>query len=89
METYDDEENVVELRKIPLLGFIDMLQMLYDKGADYVDIIAKPDQIQDVLSLVVREDYIDPQANAFTEEDENLSLAFGDSPGTISPNDLV
>jgi len=88
MET-NEEENVVELRKIPLAGFIDMLEMLYDKGADYVDIIAKPNQVQDVLSLVIREDYVDPYCNGFTGEEDDVILAFGDTPNTINPTDLL
>ena len=62
------EENVVELRKIPLEGFIDILQELFDKGADYVDIVARPNEEQDVISLVVKQEYIDPEYNGFEEE---------------------
>ena len=89
MET-NEEENVVELRKIPLAGFIDMLQELYDNGADYVDIIAKPNQQQDVISLIVREEYIDPACNNFVNEEEGPLLIQNPlSLNSINLNELM
>ena len=89
MET-NEEENVVELKKIPLAGFIAMLEELYDNGADYIDIIGKPDQKQDVISLVVREDYIDPYNNNFANmEDGPLFIDKPPSLNTINLNDLI
>ena len=85
-----NEERTVELRKIPLAGFIDILQEIYDKGADYIDIVAKPDVIQDVISIVVKEEYIDAQSNQFTDDDE-LFLPLNDTPlfDMINPEDLA
>lgn len=50
-------ENVI-LRKIFLAGFIDMLNELYDNGADYVDLIGSLSGRQDSIIVQVREEYI-------------------------------
>ena len=91
METYDDGEELVELRKVPIEGFIAILQDLWEKGADYVDIVGKPFQIQDVMSLVVRKEYVNPEYNGFTEEDDmSLNINKGDqSLNSMNLNDLV
>lgn len=81
------EEPTVILRKIPLEGFITMLDELYQKGADFIDIIGKPDKEQDIISIVVRYEYIDPDNDGFTEEDDGDSLAF--THGEINPIDLI
>ena len=47
----------VTLKKIPLQVLIDTLVEIYEKGADYVDIIGIPDNTQDEIGIVVREEY--------------------------------
>lgn len=47
----------VTLRKIPLQVLIDTLVEIYEKGADYVDIVGVPDDTQDEIGLIVREEY--------------------------------
>lgn len=47
----------VTLRKIPLQVLIDTLVEIYEKGADYVDIVGIPDDTQDEIGLIVREEY--------------------------------
>ena len=86
MELMNGSDKMVELRKIPLAGFIDLLQELYEKGADYVDIIGKPNTQQDIISVVVKEEYVDVYNNGFTEDDD-ISLPSGDE--MINLNDLV
>ena len=88
METNDNDEiNKVELRKIPLANFIDILTQLYDEGADYVDIIGKPNDFQDIMQLVVREEYVDREAAAAAMEDNYVEQP---APlNTINLNDLV
>lgn len=84
-----NESLVVTLKKIPLEAFIQMLVELYDKGADYIDIIGKPDEEQDVISIVVRFEYIDPENNGF-ESDENIIVSPEDFDKTdIKPTDLI
>lgn len=82
-----ENNEVVELRKIPLEGFIDILTELHDKGADYVDIIAKPNEEQDVISLVVKQEYIDPDNNRF---DEDITIYPKETPlSSMDLNSLI
>ena len=63
-------ENLVSLQKIPLERFIDVLIELYDRGADFVDIVGSPDKEQDMMSIIVRLEYVDPERNDFDNEEE-------------------
>ena len=57
----------ITLIKIPLEGFIDILMTLYNKGADFIDIIGTPNEIQDTMSVIVRTEYVNPDNNSFGE----------------------
>ena len=52
------EKQPVRFQKIPLEGFIDLLMEIYQRGADYIDILGIPDEVQDVVSVVVRDEYL-------------------------------
>jgi hypothetical protein len=47
----------VTLRKIPIRILIDTLVEIYEKGADYIDIVGIPDDTQDEIGITVREEY--------------------------------
>lgn len=47
----------VTLRKIPIRILIDTLVEIYEKGADYVDIVGIPDDTRDEIGIMVREEY--------------------------------
>lgn len=47
----------IRLKKIPLKLFIETLVEIYERGADFVDIIGEPDAEQDSLTIVVTESY--------------------------------
>lgn len=73
------ENKEIALRKIPLKILLDILQDAWNKGADYVDIIGVPDEIQDNIAIAVKEEYmhieeddieIDPTKD-ITDEDLN------------------
>ena len=82
-----NDDRVVELRKIPLEGFILTLQDIYDRGADYIDIVAKPDVDQDVISIVIKPEYIDPENNYF---EEDLTIYPKDVPlSDMNLNELI
>lgn len=75
------EKQPVRFQKIPLEGFIDLLMELYQRGANYVDILGIPDEVQDVVSVVVRDEYL-AEDNTFDDivsftidmtDDEELS----------------
>ena len=46
----------IEIKKIPLAGFIDMLVDLYNSGVDYANMIVEKGERQDSIWLVNEED---------------------------------
>jgi len=66
------ESPLINLQKIPLENFIDTLIDLYDRGADYIDILASPNPHQDIMSIIVRVEYINPERNDFNGEEDIL-----------------
>ena len=65
----------MRFRKISLQVLIDTLTHIWDSGADYVDIIGIQGDEQDVINIVVQEDYMSDDIEEYEEEDdENPSL---------------
>jgi len=52
------ENKQVVLRKIALQPFIETLVNVYNSGADYIDLVGTPEETQDIISIVVHQDYI-------------------------------
>ena len=52
------ENKQVVLRKIALQPFIETLVNVYNSGADYIDLVGTPEETQDIISIVVNQDYI-------------------------------
>lgn len=52
------ENNPVQIRKIHLDGFIEILVELYNKGVDYIDITGVPDGDQDRMAISFTTDYM-------------------------------
>lgn len=49
---------MMSLRKIPLESFIEILQQLFEEGADYIDIIGEENiNNKDVIKITVRPEY--------------------------------
>lgn len=75
------ENNEVVFKKIPLRVFIDILNDAWHKGADYIDIIGVPDEVQDNIAVAIREEYMHAEPEDEFEidvelenpEDKNLS----------------
>jgi hypothetical protein len=75
------ENNEVTFKKIPLKVFLDILQDAWEKGADYVDMVGVPDEVQDNIAVVIREEYMnaDPEdefeidVELENPDDKNLS----------------
>jgi hypothetical protein len=59
----------VTLRKIPIRILIDTLVEIYEKGADYVDVVGIPDDTRDEIGIMVREEYY--TSNLENEIDDN------------------
>lgn len=47
----------ITLKKIPLKILIEVLTDAWNKGADFVDIIGVPDELQDNIGIAIKEDY--------------------------------
>ena len=52
-----ENKNEVTLRKIPLKIFLEVLTDAYNRGADYIDIIGTPNELQDNIGIAIKEDY--------------------------------
>ena len=60
----------MRFRKISLQVLIDTLTHIWDSGADYVDIIGIQNDEQDVINIVVKEDYMSDDIEEYEEEEE-------------------
>jgi hypothetical protein len=62
----------IRFRKISLQLLLDTLTHLWDAGADYVDIIGIQGEDQDVINIVVKEDYMSEEdTDVYDEEEED------------------
>lgn len=67
----------VRLRKIPLSVFIDTLLDLFNSGVDYVDIIGKNNEEQDVIGISFSDDYM---SKNYKENFDELADDINDEP---------
>jgi hypothetical protein len=66
----------IRFRKISLQLLLDTLTHIWDSGADYVDIIGIQGEDQDVINIVVKEDYMsEEEYDVYDEEDEDQPLS--------------
>lgn len=72
MNSMRQNNKEVRFRKISLQMLIDTLTHIYNSGADYVDIIGIQNDEQDVINIVVKEDYMtDEELEEYDEEDDD------------------
>jgi len=64
---------IITLQKIPIKNLIEILSELYDDGADFIDISGMPNEDQDVISISVREEYMNQDEEYDEESNGNLS----------------
>jgi hypothetical protein len=66
------------LRKIPLGPFIDILQDLFENGADFIDISGdvndEGEAPRDSLKITVKPEYLSPDINNEEEEEDLIDL---------------
>jgi hypothetical protein len=68
------ENEKVILKKIPLQLFIQVLKEVWNNGADYIDIIGVPNEVQDSIEIAVsnqESEEIDFSDKKLDEEDFN------------------
>ena len=75
----------VVLKKIPLKILLDILTDAWDNGADYIDLIGTPDQIQDSIAIAVREEYYSKES---VEDGYDIEIE-ETSPKTLDDIDLT
>lgn len=75
----------VKFRKIPLKLLIETLIHIHDSGADYIDIIGVQDDVQDVVTIAVEEEYLRDDT---TEKPDNIDL-INDKLSDEDINDLL
>lgn len=66
------ENNQVTFRKIPLDILIEILNDAWERGADYVDITGVPNELQDSLTIAIREEYMSPEPEEKVEKDVSI-----------------
>lgn len=76
------ENKEVRFRKISLQLLLDTLTHIWDSGADYVDIIGIQGEDQDVINIVVQEDYMSDEPIDESEDDDD------DDTPTLSDEDI-
>ena len=73
----------IRFRKINLQLLLDALTNIWDSGADYVDIIGIQGEDQDVINIVVQEEYMSEE-----EDIEDYDEEHSDDPPTLSDEDI-
>jgi hypothetical protein len=82
------------LRKIPLEMLIQILQELYDGGADYVDISGDNDvdgSPRDTIKLTVKPEYLsdfDKNDGSSFEQELDIEWTEEDKPSSLSDEDI-
>lgn len=71
-----ENSNEIRLKKIPLLVLLEALKDVYERGADYVDIIGVPGVEQDSIGIAINREYFAPEHDdddddSITDEDLN------------------
>ena len=80
-----ENNNEVILKKIPLKILLDILTDAWDNGADYIDLMGTPDQIQDSIAIAVREEYYSKEG---VEDGYDIEIE-ETSPKTLDDIDLT
>ena len=65
------KQKEIIFQKIFLESFIDVLMNIYERGADFIDLVGCPDNLQDRIEIYVREEYIRQEDKELTREDIN------------------
>lgn len=69
------ENKEIRFRKISLQLLLDTLTHIWDSGADYVDIIGIQNEDQDVINIVVKDDYMSEEEDIQDDDDDLPTLS--------------
>ena len=72
---------MLKLRKIPLQALIEILQDLYDNGADYIDLSGEQKDengsVKDLIQITIKPEYmLHDERNEDDEESEEIELDY-------------
>lgn len=82
------ENNEIILRKIPLKILLDVLTKAWNDGADYIDIIGVPNEVQDNIGIVITEEYY-TKGDAEEDPEEEFDIEVDlDSSEPLDDEDL-
>jgi len=72
----------MQLRKIPLGPFIEILQQLFETGADFIDISGESDDEsetpKDTIKITVRPEYLSDENDDTIELEQEVSMDYSD-----------
>jgi len=71
MKTQDNDKEI-KVIKIPLKDFIESLMEVHSMGANLIDLVITKNTEQDVIGIVIRQDYT--KGDTLTEDDINKLL---------------
>jgi len=78
---------MLKLRKIPLQALIEILQDLYDSGADYIDISGEQngegESLKDIIQITIKPDYMSSPDDDVAENIE-VDYSEDDVPDTTT-----
>jgi hypothetical protein len=73
---------MLKLRKIPLEPLIQILQDLYDSGADYIDLSGEQnkeeDELKDIIQITVKPEYMTHTDDDDDDIEQEIELDFSD-----------
>lgn len=81
----ENRETVIE--KIPINKFIDVLVELYNKGVDYIDIIAEKGERQDRMAISFIPEYMTEAGAKYFQEDTSIEME-SETLNKLSDEDL-
>jgi hypothetical protein len=83
---------MLSLRKIPLESLIQILQDLYESGADYIDISgeenAEGNDLKDTIKITIKPDYMSTNRDDEDFEDEQYNDDNTSSTSPLSEDDI-
>ena len=89
----------MQLRKVPLGPFIEILQQLFETGADFIDISGESDDEgetpKDTIKITVRPEYLSDENDDTIELEQEVSMDYSDlddeddnKPKELSDDDI-
>ena len=83
---------MLRLRKIPLGPFIEILQNLYDDGADFIDLSGEQndegDTPKDIIQITVKPEYVLHEDDDDDEDDVTQEIELDYSDDDVTPSTI-